>query len=154
MAIIKKSILSVFVFMLGSFLSGCTQADGYIGDWFGSWHLEEILINGEKDTNYNQDLLISFQGKIFKMVQMTPVADIYGAWEYEGEILTLDVSFKAGNSATNTQFFNPFPIQMYLPAGVDQVEITVTSINRKNMQWQYIDQNGDLLTYNLKKYPS
>ena len=87
------------------------------------------------------------------MVQMTPIADIYGSWEYAGETLTLDVSYKAGNSATNPQFFDPFPVQMHLPAAVEQVEITVTSISNRQMQWQYIDQNGDLLTYNLKKYP-
>lgn len=147
----KKIVFYVFV-MLVPVLNSCTQADGYIGPWFGSWHLEEILINDQEDTDYNQDIMICFQGDIFKFGYLDR-AEIYGMWEYEGEVLTLDASFKAGGSANITYLFNPFPVVMRFPADVDQVEITVTSINNRYMQWQYIDQNGRLLTYNFKKYP-
>lgn len=150
-----KKLISLFV-VLSIFLSleSCTQPDGYIGKWFGSWHLESILINGETDTLYSQNpnIMFSFQGNIFHCLYLES-AEIYGSWTYEGEILTLIAKSLSGGGANQSQYFNPFPVVMYLPANVEQVEITVTSITNKTMQWQYIDQNGQLLTYNFRKYP-
>lgn len=152
----KKTYL-LLITLISFALSGCTQADGNIGEWFGSWYLEEMEINGETDANYqsikdkNQGIMISFQGKLFKLGYIDGL-EIYGQWEYAGEILTLIAEYKAGSGYGQPQF-DPFPKEMLLPAGVDQAEITVTSHKSRTMQWQYIDQNGDLLTYNFKKYP-
>lgn len=146
-----KLLLASICFLCLS-LSSCTQADGYIGPWFGSWHIEKILLNGEADKEYKENLMISFQGKIFKLGYLDS-AEIFGSWEYEGEILTLDAGYNAGNGAGMDHLFNPFPPALHFPADVSQIEITVTSINSKTMQWQYIDQEGDLVTYNLRKYP-
>ena len=135
-------------------LSGCTTTDGDIGDWFGSWHLETIMIDGEEDTDYNNDpkLMFSFQGKVFNAGYFEG-SEIYGSWSYAGETLTLIASYKAGSGASYPHLFNPFPVPLHFPADVEQIEITVTSINSKTMQWEYIDQNGQLLTYNFRKYP-
>lgn len=150
-----KKIIYIFITLSISLLfSGCTQPDGYIGKWFGSWHLESILIDGELDTNYpeKQEIMFSFQGNIFNCGYMESV-EIYGSWSYAGEILTLVASHHSGSGASLPQYFNPFPVAMHFPADVGQLEITVTSITNKTMQWQYIDQNGKLLTYNFRKYP-
>ena len=133
-------------------VGGCTQADGYIGHWFGSWHLEEMLIDGEEDPSYRKNLMISFQGKIFKFGYLDSV-EIFGSWEYEGEILTLNAGYGAGNGAGNSTFFDPFPIPMHFPKGEEQVEVSVTYINSNTMQWQYTDQYGQFITYNFRKYP-
>lgn len=147
-----KKIIYTFLLVILALSTSCTHTDGDIGPWFGSWYLEEILVNGEKESSYQKDIMISFQGDMFKFGYIDR-AEIYGLWDYAGEILTLDASYNAGNGAGIDYLFNPFPVAMHFPADIDQVQITVTKIENSNMQWQYIDQNGRLLTYNFKKYP-
>lgn len=149
-----KGAITGLMMGLAMLLTGCTQPDGYIGEWFGSWHLEQILIDGEEDSTYNEDpnIMFSFQGKIFNCAYIENV-EIYGSWSYAGEVLTLVAGYDTGSGSTVTSLFNPFPVALHFPAHVEQIEITVTHISGKTMQWQYIDQNGRLLTYNFRKYP-
>ena len=147
----KIKILSLGVLMT-MLMCGCTQPDGYIGDWFGSWHLESIDIDGDEDSGYADNIMFSFQGKVFNCAYME-VAEIYGVWSYAGEVLTLNAGYNSGSGANVDYLFNPFPVAMHFPAGIDEVEITVTHLNSQTMQWQYIDQDGRLLTYNFRKYP-
>ena len=150
-----KKIISA-LFIISFFASSCTHLDGDIGDWFGSWHLEQMLIDGQIDETYaknqkNVQVMISFQGKVFNIAYLNG-DEIYGTWSYAGEILTLIAGYNTGGGS-NSSLFNPFPVVLHLPADVEQIEITVTRINGSTMQWQYIDQNGQLITYNWRKYP-
>lgn len=153
----KKASLYCIFLAISLLLPACTELDGDTGGLFGSWYLEEILINGENDSDYSNriindtGIMVSFQGKVFNMAYLDS-SEIYGAYEYAGEILTLDASFNAG-SGYGSPYFNPYPTVLHFPADEDQIEITVTSLNSKTMQWQYIDQNGQLITYNFRKYP-
>lgn len=152
MKTIKKQLYLALILLPALWFSSCTQPDGYIGDWFGSWHLESILINGEEDTDYKENIMVSFQGKVFNLAYIDGT-EIYGTWSYAGEILTLIAGYDAGSGVDYPHLFNPFPVVLHFPADVEQIEITVSNINSGTMQWQYIDQNGQLLTYNFKKYP-
>lgn len=156
---ILLSTIFVFIAMM---TGGCVQHDGYIGNWFGSWYLEEMLINGDVDQAYEEAInrepvssrraiMVSFQGNIFNMAYING-SEIYGTWSYAGEILTLVANYNAGGGSVSP-YFNPYPIELHFPADEAQLEITVTEINGKTMQWQYIDQNGNLITYNFRKYP-
>ena len=153
-----KILRYILMFVAVAGLGGCTQTDGNIDEWFGSWHIEEILINGEPDQVYadyqkenRYQVMVSFQGKVFNMAYIEG-NEIYGSWSYAGEVLTLVAAYNAG-SGNGTALFDPFPTVLHFPGDVDQVEITVTHISNRTMQWQLIDQNGRLLTYNLRKYP-
>lgn len=153
---ILKSLLSIIIIAIST---SCTQPEGHIGDWFGSWHLEEMLINGEIDQEYADyqkedrwQVMVSFHGNIFNMAYLNG-SEIYGTWNYAGEILTLIANYNTG-SGYQSPDFNPYPTILHFPADVEQVEITVTSIGSKTMQWQLIDQNGKLITYNFRKYPN
>lgn len=150
------------VFITTLLLSGCTQHDGYIGNWFGSWYLQNMYIDGKIDQEYEsykdneniynrREVMVSFQGKIFNMAYLEG-NEIYGTWSYAGEILTLIANYNAGGGSVSPNF-TPYPKVMHFPENQEQIEITVTAINGKTMQWQYIDQNGRLITYNFKKYP-
>ena len=151
---INKILMALTGTFLLLFSAGCTQADGYIGVWFGAWHLETIDINGEEETAYSDtpEIMFSFQGEVFKAGYIER-AEIFGTWSYEGEILNLNAGYNAGNGAHLTYLFNPFPVAMHFPADVHTVDLTVTELGSRRMQWQYIDQNGRLITYNFKKYP-
>ena len=140
----------IFCFLFNS----CSDPDHTDSVLLGSWHLETIMLNGETDISYmdNPEIMVSFQGNIFNMAYMER-AEIYGSWSYAGEILTLIANYKAGSGANIGYLFNPFPVAMKFPAGIEQLEITVTAIEGGKMQWQYINDEGDLLTYNFRKYP-
>lgn len=150
---LRKYVLPLLIGVFSIMLSGCTQHDGYIGKWFGSWHLEEIIIDGQEDTSYSDNsrrqVMVSFQGQIFNMAYVEG-SEIYGSWSYEGETLTLITQLEEAPSSAS---FNPYPVVLFFPADVEQVEITVTSLESRTMQWQRIDPNGRLVTYNFKKYP-
>lgn len=155
----KNIFIAISLLLSATVLSSCTQKNGDIGNWFGSWYLEEILINGEPDQDYEtakqngeRTVMFNFQGKIVDIGYLNS-SEVFGSWSYAGETLTLILGYNAGSGSEAPWLFNPFPVVMHLPADVDQVEITVTMMNGKTMQWQYIDQNGRLLTYNLRKYP-
>ena len=151
------------IFMTTVLLSGCTQPEGNIGHWFGSWYLQEILIGGEIDKDYEGyladdktldrlDVLVSFQGNVFNMGYLNGNT-IYGTWSYAGETLTLIASYNAGGGYEDSRF-NPYPKVLYFPAGEEEMEITVTKLTSRTMQWQYTDQAlGKVITYNFKKYP-
>ncbi|MCH5217386.1 MAG: hypothetical protein J1F07_02350 [Muribaculaceae bacterium] len=146
------NILAVLILLLAA--PGCTRPDGDIGVWFGSWHLESIMIDGVSEQSYadNPEIMFNFQGKVFNAAYMER-AEIYGEWSYAGETLTLIASFQAGSGANLSYLFDPFPVAMHFPQGVDQLEITVTRLTSDIMQWQYTDQYGRMLTYNFRKYP-
>lgn len=139
-------------------LTQCTQPEGNIGKWFGSWYLEEMLINGSLDEEYASNkeegklqVLVSFQGNVFNMSYLNGAA-IYGTWSYSGEILTLVASYNAGGGYDSPDF-NPYPVVLRFPEGIEQMEITVSYLYSRSMRWQLIDQEGNLITYNFKKYP-
>ena len=153
-SIFKRTACLTAMVLLITMFSSCSDPEQTNSPLFGSWHLETIMINGEPDKGYNDnpEIMVSFQGKIFNMAYMER-AEIYGTWSYAGEILTLIAGYNAGSGANVGYLFNPFPVSMKFPAGTDQLEITVSEIKGNEMQWQYIDDEGDLLTYNFRKYP-
>lgn len=153
-----KHIFSCILVLFAILTSGCTHNDGDIGEWFGSWHLEQILINGEPDeeyaTNQEQDklqVMVSFQSSVF-FIGYIGSSEIYGSWSYAGETLTL-IADTNSVGYLNPNYLTPFPKVLGFPEGVEQVEVTVTNISGKTMQWQFIDPEGRLRTYNFRKYP-
>lgn len=153
----KKTLVYTALVAFFSLFASCTELDGDTGGLFGSWYLEEIKIDGEIDASYaqrvNEDrgVMVNFQGKVFNMAYLDS-SEIYGSFEYAGEILTLDASFNAG-SGYGSPYFNPYPTVLHFPGDEVQIEVSVTSLSSKTMQWQYIDQNGQLITYSFRKYP-
>lgn len=156
---IRKLFHIALLLLAPMVFTGCTQPDGNIGKWFGSWYLEEMLIDGEVDQEYaadktngeNHQVLVSFQGNVFNIGYLN-ASSIYGVWSYAGETLTLIASYNAGTGYVSP-WFKPYPIVMHFPEGIEQLEITVTQLSSRTMQWQHIDPQGQLITYNFRKYP-
>lgn len=154
-----RPIAPLCILAMAFILGGCTQPDGYIGKWFGSWLVTDIYIDGEIDREYadnqaNNDhhqVMVSFEGQIFDMAYLNG-REIYGSWEYAGETLTLDASYQAGNGA-GAPYFNPFPEAMHFAPGVEIIQVKVTRLESRTMQWQYAAPDGKLYTYNFQKYP-
>lgn len=145
--------LSIFLFIVSiCSLQSCMQWNGDIGEWFGSWHLESIYIDGKLDESYKSNVMISFQGKIINFGYLETGA-ILGSWEYNHSTLTLIAGYQAGSGASMPQLFDPFPVCMYFTPDEDVVQVNVSDMNKHKMQWQYVDAQGRVITYNFKKYP-
>lgn len=146
-------ILSLLLLAVTSFtLQSCMQWNGDIGVWFGSWYLESMYVDGKSDPDYKDNIMISFQGKIIDLAYIE-VGESVGTWNYEKPELTLILGFDAGSGASLPQLFDPFPVSLHFPSGINEVKVNVTTINSKEMQWQYLSPQGALITYNFKKYP-
>ena len=153
----KAILLTAILFTLPA-VTGCTQPDGYIGDWFGTWYLEEMLLDGEPDQVYadfkakdEHQVVVSFQANVVNFSYLNG-SEIYGTWSYAGDTLTLISSYSSGAGHTS-YWFDPYPIVMHFPSGQDQLEVTVTRLGSRAMQWQYVIPSGQLVTYNFRKYP-
>lgn len=142
-------------------MQSCTQCDGDIGPWYGSWHIEAISIDGAEDVAYNGEIIVSFQGKIFNMgyaAEFTVSNEEFGTWVYAGDTLTLSLGYNNGDASdvllpNGDKVFDPFPTPLHFASGEKTVTLKVLSNDGSKMCWQYTDPEGHLLTYSLRKYP-
>lgn len=58
--------------LLSLILAGCTHNNGYIGDWFGTWQVTEIAVNGEKQDSYTRNMFFKFQTDICNIITVYP----------------------------------------------------------------------------------
>ena len=84
----------VVALVAGVIVTGCTQNNGNIGDWFGEWHLESITVNDVDDDTYTGDVLWKFQNDIVEMVVVNAIghshSEHYGTWSSDDAPLILN----------------------------------------------------------------
>ncbi len=150
-------LLSVVAMVLPT---GCTHNNGDIGDWFGTWQLETIEINGTTDQDYHATIFWKFQNCVIEMQKISLDPDdqtrrqVFGTWEESGDDLILNFSYsddqnppELGESGRGT--YAPF-VETRLPYGKPAVlEIMKGSGNRKELR--YIAQTGETIIYRLVK---
>lgn len=142
--------LSVF---LTALFSGCTHNNGDIGDWFGTWKLQSIGVNGSDDPAYDNNVLWKFQNNIVSMVcadDIQHTADCrYGTWEQAGDRLILDFTHSDDRYEPGTGPYAPLP-QTYIKAG--RSELRVIKLSGSDMWLQMTADDGTIYTYSLKKW--
>lgn len=132
-------------------LSGCMQHNGDIGDWFGTWKLESITIDGTESADYQDNIFFQFQTDKVRIVaiDLEPPAtrtECFGRWTETDKTLTIDLSH---TSASNPGHFNPLP-ESLMTKGVNT--FTIDSKSSKRMQWTMQTVNPErTVTYSLKK---
>lgn len=149
----KSSLLACLLTVVCSLLlGGCFQNDGYIGVYFGSWVIETIEIDGEKDRAYNGHTMISFQSSFFEMSEAGGGGVIQGIWKENGDVLMLH-----GAEETAKQFDkddNPvFPLSTGLGSGLDNDLVIYFNIEKKTskrMVWTRTDSEGRTWRYSLR----
>lgn len=130
-----RTLITKLVFGLAACLtlSGCMQHNGNIGDWFGTWKLETITVNGAEDRSYQGNIFFQFQTDIVRIVQVDVSAptpgrtECFGRWEENDGILTLDFSY----SAEGINHFTPMP-ETLLDKGINL--LTIDSQTSKKMR--------------------
>lgn len=84
-----RSIISIIAILT---LASCTHNNGDIGNWFGSWKVEQIQDEDGQAVTYEGTLYFQFQSKVFNMRLITDhhtYTDCFGNWKEEDKSLLL-----------------------------------------------------------------
>lgn len=149
MRILIKNLMLGLLACVG--LSGCMQHNGRIGDWFGTWKLESITVNGTDDTAYAGNIFFQFQTDKVHIIEVdtsvpTTRRDCFGRWEESDGTLILDFSYTADGTASQ---FIPMT-QTLLSHDVNI--LTIDSQSSKRMEWTLDKADpSQTIVYKLKK---
>lgn len=138
-----KQTLYILLLLYLLTLGACTHNDGNIGNWFGTWHVQEITCHGEQVV-VNCDYFFQFQSTVFRISQVgdhEQTVESFGIWDdsTEGKMI---ISF-------------PDPAVYYLemPGLESSNTFTITSSSSHEVTFSKVDHAGASYTYHLKKQP-
>lgn len=151
-----KHIKQIILYITLLFVSAaCTTNNGDIGLYYGSWALDEVLIDGVADAAWNDDgrwTTWSFQNNVIGVTRVNEHQEFeicWGTWSEENGKLLLDYRHHDDNYAAGTgQYRAPYWIYMT----TNQVtELDITSQTSKAMTLNTVDSSGRKITYILRK---
>lgn len=148
---IYYTVLCLIVIVMSTI--SCTRNNGDIGEYFGTWKLEKITIDGEIDADYDGNMFWKFQSTVFcmQMVDEYHGSDTrWGTWRETANMLTLDFTHHDNNNPVGAPIYSPFE-QSYLPSE-SVVNLTIVAMLGSAMLLEYIDDTGRIIKYNLKKW--
>lgn len=132
---------------------GCTHNNGDIGDWFGTWRLEAIAVDGAPDAGYECDVLWKFQNNIIEMVRVNDVDHSYdqrfGTWSRSGNILVLNFGHHDNVYGPGEGRYAPLE-GLYLQPG--ETELNILELSGSELRLSYRDSEEVTVIYNLKKW--
>lgn len=150
----KKSIHISLLLLVITVVTGCTHNDGDIGQWFGTWQLEEITADGTPEPGYGHDIFWQFQSTVFCMRKVTVQHDIYprwGTWQDEGgATLLLDFTHSDNKNPEGGTIYTPFPETHIKPDAV--TDLKIVEMSRTRVHLQYTGDDGTIYRYSLKKW--
>ena len=140
-----KNIFVTFLATIACILAcSCTRNNGDIGDWFGTWRVDELNIDGEPDPNYGPPYMIfKFQSSI--VIIMWPEEANHGApactgtWKQEGDKLLLRFDYDQ---------FAP-TVATHLP---EVGTLDILKLSRSTIELEYHNPEGITYYYKLKKW--
>lgn len=128
-------------------IPSCMQHNGNIGDFFGTWKLTSLEIDGEKAPDYEATTFFQFQTDVIRVSRIEPhqlYTHRYGQWSRDGETLCLDFGF----TATDPGEYEA-PTWIRLERGKNFLHIvTLTS---RNMVLTLQHPDSTTITYTLHK---
>lgn len=136
------SLLSIFM------LSSCMHNNGDIGDYFGTWKVKTISVDGETDASYSGNVFFQFQSDVVRLVQNRSNYDIteyFGTWEGDENTLIIDLDHKVN---PESEVYN-IPEITHLVKGENH--ISVTGQTSSKMTWTFTS-NSQTIIYTLIKH--
>lgn len=123
------------------------QHNGRIGDWFGTWRLESITVNGDEDSAYAGNYFFQFQADKVRISEVDPVYpdllnERFGTWQASAKVLELNFSYTGGGN-----YWEPWA-ETYLENDVNILEITCMTSKRMVLTLSRPDQT---IVYTLCK---
>ncbi len=146
------SILLVALIIVATL--SCTRNNGDIGDYFVTWKLEKMTINGSVDAQYEGNVFWAFQSQVICMKRVDNAVHTYtdgwGEWEEKGKVLEFNF-FGTDNDNPNpgSPKYSPLP-ETHLPKGVSLLD--VLSLSGSKMELRYISDDSCEIRYYLKKW--
>lgn len=149
-----KNLISILLFLTVIISTpGCTQNDGDIGPWFGTWRLEQILVNGTPDSGYNRDILWKFQADVISMVAVNDVTHTvissWGTWTHTDNTLTLNFTYSDTDNPAGSYKYTP-PTATHLPAAISRLQ--VVALSKGEIVLEYVSEQNINYTYKLAKH--
>lgn len=155
-----KKIAIVFAAIVAIVLGGC-QNNGDIGRLFGSWRLDQYLVNGEQVTEVSaygetvpvKNIVFSFQSSVIKITtnldDYLSYYSAFGSWKEEGDQFTIDFTHVDANTeAGNGQYQAPKWIGLI--SDVPMV-MAVSDSKSKSFTLTWDAPDGTVKTYKLSK---
>lgn len=129
-------------------LCGCMQHNGYIGDWFGTWHLETITVDGTEDTNYKSNFFFQFQSDKIRLCSVDPTYpemwnECFGTWEASDKVLELNLTYTGVGP-----YWTPWEGTYLSHDNINVLQIEKFTSSRLILKHQFDDKT---VVYNLKK---
>ncbi len=128
---------------------GCTQNNGNIGLWFGTWQVTEISVDCEPQQDYEKNMFFKFQANVCDVITVFPHETYYQHFAEFTEVdkNTIIVDF------SHTDEWNPVefdvPTGSFLENGKNI--FNVTKHNNRKLTLTLQKPDGTTITYSLKK---
>lgn len=134
MKLLRLALLAFLLLPFGS----CTHNDGDIGMLFGSWHLTEMTVDGERVADYDGDVFWMFQNSVVCMRQVLPYHEVderWGDWRWaaKGQLL-LNFNHYDELREPDDPSYLPLP-QMGLIAGDNIMHVEHLTGNRMRLSY-------------------
>lgn len=133
--------------------TACTRNNGDIGDWFGTWKLDNITIDGVPDKNYGDNVVWKFQSDIISMCLINDAEHSsiarWGTWQQVDDRIILNFTYKDDEIEPGTNIYQPIQ-SIYLPGGI--MELTVVTLSRSKIVLRYTSADNIVYTYSFSKW--
>lgn len=140
---VNRIILSLLL-IASAAITSCTHNNGDIGHWFGTWRVNELLINDKPDPDYAPPYMIfKFQSSVVQIIWPDEfnhdAPGCIGTWHQDGDKVTLrfDYEFYAPTTASH----------------LDEITtLDILKLTRSAIELQYRNKDGNTYYYKLKKW--
>ena len=150
----RKTAAALVILVMASVLSGC-QNNGDIGPWFGWWLLTDMTVDGEKYDKPFEDGYYVYFGFQSSIVSVTHTDEYYnskvcyGLWEATDTELILNFD---NHDDLPEGSHDSYDTPTYLLMDDKSVEhLKIVSNNWKTMVLDYVNAEGQEITYTLQK---
>ena len=141
---IQATLISLLATIAVTLFFSCTRNNGDIGDWFGTWRVDELNIDGEPDPDYAPPYMIfKFQSSVVSIVWPDDanhsVPGCTGTWKQEGDklLLRFDYGLITPTAAS------------HLP---ETGTLDILKLSRSTIELEYHSPEGITYYYKLKKW--
>ena len=124
-------------------LASCTRNHGDIGPWFGTWHVEQIDVDGNP-VNVEGDYFFQFQSTVFRVSRVyghENLIESFGVWD-EGDDGTMTITFP-----------DPDVFYISMPGLEASNTFAVTTVSSREVTFSRVTSAGSSVTYHLHKQP-
>lgn len=143
----------IFTLLLTATLCACRVNNGDIGDFFGSWLLESMTVDGvEPDDFDGESTYWEFQNNIIRITLVSPYLDTqtrWGTWTDDGSQLFLNFTHYEDGVEPGTEHYKA-PEWLDMPTN-EVIALTFENRGSRRMTLWRNDSLGRRVVYSLRK---